>query len=105
MQKKVFEKIRAVVKEIPHSKVLSYGDVANLAGIKDARIVGWALHGNQNPKIPCHRVVQKDGGLAKNYSLGTWTEQKRRLEVEGVTFIDRQQIDMDKHHWDFSEGK
>lgn len=47
----VFAKIRKIVSKIPKRKVVTYGDVARTIGIKDARIVGWALQGNQNPKI------------------------------------------------------
>mgnify|MGYP001613369909 FL=1 len=94
----MFEKIRKIVSQIPGGKVLTYGDVARLVSTKDARKVGWALHGNQDPNIPCHRVVQAGGTLAENYSMGTWTEQKSRLQSEGVRFITDRQIDMTVHH-------
>lgn len=94
-----FHKIRSIVAQIPKGKVLTYGEVAKLAAIKDARVVGWALRGNQNPAIPCHRVVKANGFLARNYSLAGWQEQKRRLETEGIEFIQTNQHDIDKHHF------
>lgn len=95
----MFDQIREVVKQIPKGKVLTYGDVARMIGTRDSRKIGWALHGNQDPEIPCHRVVKKDGYLAKNYSLGGWDWQKELLSKEGVAFIGEHQVDMEEHHW------
>lgn len=102
-QGKIFEKIRRIVAQIPKSKVATYGQVAKLAGINDARVVGWALWGNQDPKIPCHRVVKAGGVLATNYSLGGWLEQKERLRKEGV-FINKARVDLRKCLWCSSTG-
>jgi methylated-DNA-protein-cysteine methyltransferase-like protein len=100
MEKKhLFNKIRKVVARIPKGKVTTYGAIARFLGTKDARLVGYAMFGNQNPKIPCHRVVKKEGFLAKDYSLGGWQEQKRRLERERVKFLKENQADLKKHFW------
>ncbi len=95
----LFNKIRKVVKKIPKGKVANYGQIAKMVGINDARKVGWALYGNQNPKIPCHRVVKKDGSLAKNYSLGGWKEQASRLTAEGVKLTKENQVDLKRYQW------
>lgn len=94
-----FKKIREVVKQIPRGKVSTYGSVANAVGRKDARLVGWAVYGNQDKTIPCHRVVQKNGELAKKFSLGGWQEQKKRLKKEGITFNRQKQVNLKKHFW------
>ena len=98
-KKSIFIKIRKIVSKIPKRKVVTYGNIAKVVGLDDARVVGWALRGNQDPKIPCHRVVKKHGFLAKNYSLGGWQEQKRRLESDGVGFIGDNQVNFKKYHW------
>lgn len=98
-----FTKIRSLVSQIPEGKVSTYGTIALLAGIKDARQVGWAIYGNQDPNVPCHRVVNKQGFLAKDFSLGGWEEQKRRLLPEGITFVQDNQVDMNKHFWNGTE--
>lgn len=98
-RKGIFNKIREVVTKIPKNKVVTYGNVARAAGISNARIVGWALRGNRDPNIPCHRVVKKDGFLANNYSIGGWQEQKQRLKAEGISFTKENQVDMEKHRW------
>ncbi len=84
---KIFEKIYRVVKKIPKGRVVSYGWVAKKVGIKDVRIVGWALHANKDyKKVPCYRVVKKDGSLAGNYAHGGAKKQKQFLVAEGVRF-------------------
>lgn len=73
-----------VVKTIPKGQVRTYGWVAEQIGKpKAARAVGNALNKNPfAPKVPCHRVVAKNGwgGFAKGL--------KKKLELlksEGVT--------------------
>lgn len=56
------EKVYRVARKIPRGEVLSYKQVATLAGRPRAyRAVGNILHKNTNPEIPCHRVVRSDG--------------------------------------------
>ncbi|CAG1021393.1 DNA base-flipping protein [Patescibacteria group bacterium] len=95
-----FEKIKQIVKRIPAGKVTTYGTVAKLAGINDARQVGWAIWGNQDKNIPCHRVVNKEGKLAEKFSLGGWQEQKIRLLADGIKFSQEKIVDLKKYYWD-----
>lgn len=93
---KTFEKIFKVVSKIPKGKVLTYKKVSNLAGIKNPRIVGFAMHANKNPEIvPCHRVVHSDGSLSTGYAFGGIAQQKRKLEKEGVYFL-REKVNLQK---------
>jgi len=101
-EKITFKKIRDLVSHIPEGRVVTYGDIADFLGTKDARKIGWALTGNRDPKIPCHRVIKKDGCLAKKFSLGGWQEQRARLEVDGITFLKERQVDLEKHRWRIS---
>lgn len=91
-----FEKIYEVVRAIPRGKVMSYGQVAALAGNpRWARVVGYALHVNPEPGIiPCHRVVTKDGCMASGFAFGGPEIQRQLLESEGVIFIDESTVDM-----------
>jgi methylated-DNA-protein-cysteine methyltransferase-like protein len=95
----MFEKVYKIVREIPKRKVATYGQIAELVGTKDARKVGWALHGNTYPETPCHRVVNKDGKVATNYAFEGWEEQKRKLLSEGVEFKDEMHVDLERHLW------
>ena len=65
----------------------------------DPRMIGWMLHANRDPKIPCHRVVDRNGRVADNYSFGGWEEQVRRLKSEGIKFIDEMHVDLKKYQW------
>ncbi len=97
-----FERVYAVVMDIPRGKVLSYGDVARLAGSpRSARQVGWALHVNPRPgEIPCHRVVFKDGRVSPGFAFGGPQVQRAMLEAEGVEFSADGAIDMSKFRWE-----
>lgn len=77
----------------------TYGQVAALLGTRDARRVGHALHANPTHKTPCHRVVFANGALAPGYAFGGPNEQRRRLELEGVHFIDATHVDLRAHLW------
>jgi O-6-methylguanine DNA methyltransferase len=58
------EKVFDVVAKIPKGEVLSYGQVASLAGNPKAyRAVARILSTNYDPAIPCHRVIYANGKL------------------------------------------
>ena len=67
------KRIYEVVKDIPRGKVMSYGQVARLAGNpRGARGVGFALHRNPEPGvIPCHRVVFRDGSVTDGFAFAS----------------------------------
>lgn len=77
------EKVHQVVRQIPAGKVLSYQEVAKLAGSPRAyRAVGNIMHNNPDPKnIPCHRVVASNNYLG-GYAWGKAAKIKK-LITEG----------------------
>lgn len=85
-----YEKIYEAVKTIPKGRVATYGQVAAMAGnFRMSRVVGNALHKNPDPQsIPCHRVVNAKGELAKAFVFGGINVQAKRLENEGVKVVD-----------------
>ena len=93
-----FQKIYEQVKKIPKGKVATYGQVALMAGNpRWSQIVGYALHSNPEPGvIPCHRVVTKEGKLAKAFAFGGENAQRNLLESEGVVFLDEDTVDLQK---------
>ena len=95
-----FEAVYAAVKQVPEGKVTTYGDIARAIGKPRAsRQVGWALHSNPYQGIvPCHRVVFKDGSLAKGFAFGGSEVQKNMLLSEGVGFID-DKVDIKNYRW------
>ena len=103
-----FERIYAVVRQIPRGKVATYGMVAQLAGNpRWARVVGYALHSNPEPGvIPCHRVVNRFGRPAPGFAFGGEDRQRELLEAEGVVFRADGCVDMECCLWNgLQEGE
>jgi methylated-DNA-protein-cysteine methyltransferase related protein len=75
----VVERVRSVVTAIPEGRVLTYGDVAALAGSTTAREVGEVLarHGDG---LPWWRVLRADGTPAPHLR----ERQLERLRREGT---------------------
>ena len=92
-------RVYEVVQSIPAGRVMSYGQVAFLAGNpRGARAVGFALHRNPSPGvIPCHRVVFRDGSLSPGFAFGGPEVQRALLEKEGVRFTADNRVDMKTH--------
>lgn len=93
------KKIYEIVGEIPRGRVMTYGQVARLAGNpRGARGVGFALHRNPYPvTTPCHRVIFKDGSLCQGYAFGGAEVQRRLLEEEGVGFLADGRVDLNHY--------
>lgn len=70
--------------KIPKGKVSTYGRIAKVTGRpKASRAVANALHNNPLfPIVPCHRVVQSNGGFGGEPRAAAG--RRRRCEEEGV---------------------
>ncbi len=88
MDKSFYEKVYAVVRQIPAGKVMTYQDVARFAGNPKAfRAVGTAMKNNPNITIiPCHRVVGSDGKMHGYSAKGGVAGKIQMLKEEGVVF-------------------
>ncbi len=95
------ERVRLIVAKIPKGRVMTYGQLAALAGnARAARIVGGIAHFG-DPELPWHRVVNKRGGLASGYPGGR-NAHAEHLRAEGVEVFDDEgecRIDVDKLIW------
>ena len=97
-----FEKVYAVARQIPYGRVTSYGAIAKYLGaVRSARMVGWAMNGAGNrPEVPAHRVVNKVGLLTGKFHFDGIHLMQQLLENEGITVVDNQIVDFEKHFWD-----
>lgn len=96
--------IYRVVRSIPRGRVLTYGQVAELAGMPGAaRVVGAAMRASTPEQgLPWQRVVGKRGpglGLVRIHdAIGAGT-QRALLEAEGVTFTRGDAISLATYGW------
>ena len=86
-----------VVGGIPRGHVLTYGEVARLAGMNRwARRVSRAMRrAPKSLQLPWHRVVNAQGRISFPEDSNGYKRQKRLLEEEGVAF-DGGRIDLDR---------
>ncbi|MFF8863657.1 methylated-DNA--[protein]-cysteine S-methyltransferase [Streptomyces sp. NPDC015139] len=76
--------LRELASGVPYGAVVGYGDLAGRVGQPGgAQAVGAAMGANPLPLVvPCHRVVESDGGIG---GFGGGLETKRKLlALEGV---------------------
>ena len=98
-----FEQVYQVARQIPKGRVTSYGAIANVLGTKlSARMVGWAMNGagNAKPKVPAHRVVNRNGMLSGRHHFATPTKMQELLEKEGIKVRKDTIVDFKDHFWD-----
>ena len=95
-----FEKIYAVVRQIPRGSVATYGQIAALAGNRRwSRVVGFALHVNPDPDgIPCYRVVNRSGEVSSAFAFGGGNRQIELLENDGIP-CPGGRVDLKKYQW------
>ena len=98
-----FEQVYAVVRLIPKGRVTSYGAIATYLGTaKSSRMVGWAMNGSHTvrPKVPAHRVVNRNGLLTGKHHFGSPTRMQELLEQERIRVEDDRIVDFKKLFWD-----
>lgn len=90
--------------QVPAGSVVSYGQLARLAGLGNAaRWVGRSL--GQLPdatSLPWHRVVTASGRLALGPDTPSGARQRARLRAEGVQLVN-DRVDMRRHGWHSAE--
>ncbi|MFN3940638.1 MAG: MGMT family protein, partial [Chitinophagales bacterium] len=83
--------------------VTSYGAIAKYLGTGlSARTVGWAMnaaHGVK-PKVPAHRVVNRNGMLSGKHHFATPDTMQKALEKEGVKIKHDKVVEFQKLFWD-----
>lgn len=89
-----------LIKNIPEGKIMTYGQIAALAGRpRHARQVVRVLHTMSNKyQLPWHRVINAKGELAiKDDEL--FTVQKYSLESEGIIVQNNKKVNLAKYRY------
>lgn len=90
-QKRVYD----VLRKIPRGRVTTYKAVAERLGVKCYRAVGSACNKNPfSPKVPCHRVVCRDGTVG-GFNSGV-KKKIGFLSKEGVLVKKGKIVDFEK---------
>ena len=94
------ERVYKVLRQVPKGKVVTYGQLARLAGNrKAARAVGVLMRINDDvPHTPCHRVVASDGSLTGYSGKGGINSKRKMLIIEGVSFK-KDRVDLSASIW------
>jgi methylated-DNA-protein-cysteine methyltransferase related protein len=98
-----FELVFEVARQIPKGKVTSYGAIAACLGTKlSARMVGWAMNsaGRVRPKVPAHRVVNRNGMLSGKHHFSPPGSMEKLLKLEGIKVKNDTVVDFEKLFWD-----
>jgi len=98
-----FEQVYQVVRLIPKGRVTSYGAIAAYLGAKSSsRVVGYAMNaaGSQKPKVPAHRVLNRNGQLTGKHHFETPFQMQELLEKEKIKVKNDTVVDFRKLFWD-----
>lgn len=92
------QRVYAILRSVPRGSVVTYGQLALLAGYpRAARQVGWLAHSGC-PDLPWRRVVNRFGGLASGYRGGR-RGQRTDLRADGVRVRADFTVDLDRYQW------
>ena len=97
-----YDRIYAIVRQIPWGQVATYGQVAELAGlIGKPRLVGYALYRvTIDDDVPWHRVINAKGEVSRSpLRNGTDDLQQVLLEDEGIVFNRVGKLDLSQYRW------
>lgn len=98
------ERAITIIKNIPAGKVMTYGQVARLAGSpRGARQVVRILHSmSRKYHLPWHRVINAKGEIGFQ-NEESFHVQRLSLESEGIEFIGERKIDLETYRFDIDK--
>jgi methylated-DNA-protein-cysteine methyltransferase-like protein len=99
----IYDVIYQLVRAIPKGRVSSYGAIAAAIGMPSgARLVGYAMNHCRGvkPKVPAHRVLNRNGMLTGKHHFDTPTKMEELLKKEGIEVEDDRVINHKKLFWD-----
>lgn len=99
----IYDAIYDVVRAVPKGRVTTYGAVAAAIGARSgARMVGYAMNSSAaaKPKVPAHRVVNRNGMLTGKHHFSPPEKMQQLLEKEGIKVEEDTVVDFKQLFWD-----
>ncbi|AAF10005.1 MGMT family protein [Deinococcus radiodurans R1 = ATCC 13939 = DSM 20539] len=88
-----------LVARIPPGRVMTYGQLALLAGQPGAaRQAGAVMHSLKDSDLPWQRVINAQGRVS-TYKVGLGEVQEGLLRAEGIEFDDAGRCDLSRYQW------
>lgn len=94
------KQVVVIIKNIPEGKVMTYGQIARLAGSpRAARQVVRILHSmSKKHCLPWHRVINVKGQISIQDDT-SYHDQVLSLQSEGVIVSETGMVCLDKYQW------
>lgn len=99
----IYDAIYDIVRAVPKGRITSYGAVAAAIGVTSgARVVGYAMNMSfgTKPKVPAHRVVNRNGMLTGKHHFSPPEKMQELLEREGIRVKGDKVVDFESLFWD-----
>ena len=97
---RLYDRILNIVRKIPEGKVATYGQIATIAGIQNARMVGYALAAIKDDSgVPWFRVINSKGKISFPEESDGFKIQYSLLKREGIIFNAKNQINLRQFGW------
>lgn len=96
------ERVIRIIQGIPAGHVMTYGQVAAVAGSpRGARQVVRVLHSmSKKYELPWHRIINVQGGIsAPANAESKGYDQRGLLEMEGIKFNEDGKVDLTVYRW------
>ena len=101
----LFERIHAIIKQIPKGKVATYGQIATIVGIQNPRLVGFALASQKGDTgLPWFRVINSKGEISFPAESDGFKIQYSLLLNEGIIFDSKNRINLKQFSWSEVDG-
>ncbi len=96
----VYDRVLAVVRQIPRGQVATYGQIAQIVGGCTPRMVGYCLASLEpGNDVPWQRVINAQGKISpRGVGFGALL-QRELLEEEGVEFSDAGRVSFRRFGW------
>ena len=92
-------RVLALVERIPAGRVMTYGQLATLAGSPGAaRQVGYIMNAHAESALPWQRVINAQGAVSTD-KLGFGDIQRNLLVAEGIAFDALLRCDLKRLQW------